>query len=438
MFSRPKKVQQKNLDFDFFESNTHPISALFDSALSEEVVHKIHLPSQGIEGFDYLENFCFLYLILLRTPFIGPVTFNACKSFLLEEERHFFSKPKLLKQLGFKEKSIEACLQLSAAIRENQLNKNTLFLGAKQDCLWAMEADNHIVFDFDESYPDYLKELYDAPPVLFVKGNVSLLKNKQLAVVGTRRPSKIGLQEAKKFSQHLVQQGLVVTSGLASGIDRAAHEGALAAASDSTVAVLAHGLDEVYPRSNRQLAEKIIEQGGTLVSEFPLGVQPKPEYFPRRNRIISGLSLGVLVVEAACKSGSLLTAYSAVNQNREVFAIPGSIHNPVAKGCHELIKDGAKLVENTGDILNELYLPQLKQQATEVTPNGAQKTSTESLSKLEGKVLAKLNHEERSINEIAELLGLKVQELSATITLLELKGFAEKGEKGFFRNPGGT
>ena len=196
----------------------------------------------------------------------------------------------------------------------------------------------------DARYPELLKQIADPPSILFVQGDVSLLAKWQIALVGSRNPSASGRDTAYEFSRYLAQDGITINSGLAMGIDAASHQGALAAGG-KTIAVIGTGLDRVYPAKHRELAHEIASTGA-IVSEFALGTSPRAENFPRRNRIISGLSLGTVVVEAAVKSGSLITARMAMEQGREVFAIPGSIHNPLARGCHQLIRQGAKLVEN--------------------------------------------------------------------------------------------
>ncbi|MCP8462515.1 DNA-processing protein DprA [Pseudomonas sp. ZM23] len=217
-----------------------------------------------------------------------------------------------------------------------------------------LEAPGHALLAWDDpGYPALLAELSDAPPLLFVAGDATLLELPQLAVVGSRRASKPGLDTARAFAGSLAGGGFVVTSGLALGIDGAAHEGALQAAG-KTVAVLGTGLEHVYPQRHLGLARRIVDGGGALVSEFPLQCPPQAANFPRRNRIISGLSVGVLVVEASPSSGSLITARLAAEQGREVYAIPGSIHHPGARGCHELIRQGAMLVESVDHILEGL------------------------------------------------------------------------------------
>lgn len=222
----------------------------------------------------------------------------------------------------------------------------------EHDLTWFDQPNRHIVKLNDVAYPYLLKEIADPPSLLFVQGDVTLLSQWQLAIVGSRNPSPPGRDNAFEFARFLASGGLTITSGLAMGIDAAAHKGALAG-QGKTIAVVGTGLDRVYPALHRELAHDI-STNGTIVSEFALGTAPRAGNFPRRNRLISGLSLGTLVVEAAIQSGSLITARMALEQGRDVFAIPGSIHNPLAKGCHRLIREGAKLVETAEDIVEEL------------------------------------------------------------------------------------
>ncbi len=218
---------------------------------------------------------------------------------------------------------------------------------------WLEQPDHHLMMWDDPTYPGLLEELPDAPPLLFVAGDPGLLARPQLAMVGSRRASRPGLDNATAFARSLARGGFVITSGLALGIDGAAHQGALDV-DGSTIAVLGTGLQCLYPRRHVGLAARIVESGGALVSELPLDCAPQAANFPRRNRIISGLSLGVLVVEASPSSGSLITARLAAEQGREVYAIPGSIHHPGARGCHQLIRQGAALVESVDDVLQAL------------------------------------------------------------------------------------
>jgi len=222
---------------------------------------------------------------------------------------------------------------------------------------WNKGADCSIVTLGDAAYPNRLLETPDPPPLLYIRGNPAYLNQPALAIVGSRNATAQGTRNAERFARAFSDAGLTIVSGLALGIDGAAHRGALQSRG-STVAVLGTGVDVVYPARHAELAEAIAAHG-TLVSEFSLATQPAAGHFPRRNRLISGLALGCLVVEAALESGSLITARAALEQGREVFAIPGSIHSPLSKGCHALIKAGAKLVESADDVLSELsaFLP---------------------------------------------------------------------------------
>jgi DNA processing protein len=221
---------------------------------------------------------------------------------------------------------------------------------------WAQHDDQFILTQDQTQYPAILKQIADPPIVLFAKGALPRLEQPALAIVGARHATADGLEHASDFASALARQGWCVISGLAQGIDAAAHRGALQAGltGGGTIAVLGTGADVVYPRNHAELVRRILAEGGLIISEFPLGTPARPHHFPRRNRIVAGLSHGVLVVEAALKSGSLLTARLAIEMDREVFAIPGSIHSPLSRGPHALIQQGAKLVENVTDILNEL------------------------------------------------------------------------------------
>jgi len=216
---------------------------------------------------------------------------------------------------------------------------------------WLAAPNNHLVTLADPEYPKALLEISDPPPYLYAKGNLALLNQSSIAIVGSRNASVQGEKNAEAFAYDLCQHGLCIVSGLALGIDGAAHRGALKA-NGATIAVVGTGLDIVYPAKHRELAHQIVERG-LILSEFPLGTPSKPQNFPKRNRIISGLSLGCLVVEANVQSGSQITARMAAEQGREIFAIPGSIHSPMSKGCHQLIKQGAKLVDCIQDITED-------------------------------------------------------------------------------------
>ena len=219
---------------------------------------------------------------------------------------------------------------------------------------WASQPGCSVVLATEPEYPELLAHIAQAPPVLFVRGALGALKLRQVAMVGARKATAEGIRDAEGLARDLVQQGWAVTSGLAWGIDAAAHRGALSAGG-VTLAVMGTGLETIYPKEHRRLAETIVAQGGAWVSELPLSYGPRPAHFPRRNRLISGLAQGVFVVEAAEKSGSLCTARYALEQGREVFARPGAVRNPLSRGCHALIRQGAKLVETVSDILEELH-----------------------------------------------------------------------------------
>jgi len=269
----------------------------------------------------------------------------------------------------------------------------------------------------DAHYPSRLKQIHDYPPVLYVRGTLLLGDEPCLAAVGTRRPTIYGRQVAEEIVADLARSKIVIVSGLARGIDTLAHRAALSSGG-KTIAVFASGLDIVYPAENAKLAQAIMEQGA-LVSEYPLGVRPKAENFPLRNRIMSGLSLGVLVVEAGERSGALITAFQAVEQNREVFAIPGSILSPASKGTNRLIQEGAKLVRNYADIIEELNL-------SIVAPEQIEIKEFLPVNEVESAVLKLLTHEPSHIDEICRRSGLTVPEVSSTLTMLELKGMAKQ------------
>ena len=273
-----------------------------------------------------------------------------------------------------------------------------------------------------ENYPSQLKQIVGAPPLLYVRGEMENLQLPQIAVVGSRRMTSGGERNARDWSQFLAGGGFAITSGLAHGIDAAAHKGALAA-HGKTIAVMGTGIDIIYPRQHQRLAENIIDHGGTLITAFEPGTAPLPTHFPSRNRIISGLSLGVLVVEAAPRSGSLITARLALEQNREVFAIPGSIHNPQSRGCHQLIKQGAYLVERAEDIVNELgsALAGLANK----TAWADEKAPAQQLPADEQRLLSALGYEPIDIDSLAVESVFSAPELSRLLVSLELKGLVE-------------
>jgi DNA processing protein len=281
---------------------------------------------------------------------------------------------------------------------------------------WLKKDNAHIVTFADSAYPKQLLEISNPPAVLYAIGHLRWLNHPAIAMVGSRSATPQGEKNAEDFAESLCNQGLCVVSGMALGIDGAAHRGSLKA-NGATIAVVGTGLDIVYPARHRDLAHKIAERG-LIISEFPLGTPSKAQNFPRRNRVISGLSLGCLVVEANIDSGSLITARLATEQGREVFAIPGSIHSPVTKGCHQLIKQGAKLVENTQDILEEL-----KNMLTSVSPSGLMDDLIfQSAAPSEANtVLDFMGFDPINFESLLALSGLTTEVLSSMLMVLELE-----------------
>jgi DNA processing protein len=284
--------------------------------------------------------------------------------------------------------------------------------------LWLQQPGNFLLTLADARYPSALLNIPDPPLMLYVKGRLDLLLAPSIAVVGSRNATAQGVQNAENFSAHLSQAGLTVSSGLAAGIDAAAHQGALRGAA-STIAVIGTGADIVYPARNRKLAHQIAEQG-CIVSEYALATPAIASNFPRRNRIISGLAQAVLVIEAAAQSGSLITARMAAEQGRDVFAIPGSIHSPLAKGCHQLIKQGAKLVETAQDVLDELPNLRNSQFAFKVPSR-----VVEGVSEPEHELLAIIGYDPVHIDALAVRSGIRIHDLSAQLLDLELQGRVE-------------
>lgn len=298
------------------------------------------------------------------------------------------------------------------------------------DLAWLTREDCHVMCWHDDDYPTLLREIPDPPPILFIRGDRSALNTLQLAMVGTRNPSPMALKTAHAFAKNFSKFGLTVTSGLALGVDQAAHIGALDG-EGLTIAVAATGLDRIYPANHKPLAERIITSGA-VVSEFPIGTQAKPGYFPRRNRIISGLSLGVLVVEAAIKSGTLVTARLAMEQGREVFAIPGSIHNPLSKGCHHLIRQGAKLVETAEDVLEDLGNLSLAAMESTGAVEESKSPNVMTLEKEYANLLEKIAYNPISIDALVAETDFTVEEISSMLLVLELQGLVSSVPGGLF------
>lgn len=373
-------------------------------------------PAQDQHTLPYL-------LALHRTPKIGPRRF-------LKLLQHFdpicevFKAPReTLMQLGIPN---EAICHL----------KKPNWHGVEKDLAWAEQEGHRIISYQSAQYPTRLKHIFDPPMLLFLKGSIDLLPLPQLAMVGSRNPTPSGIGIAQHFTQLLCDQGITITSGLALGIDTASHIAALKA-SGRTLAVLGTGLDVIYPKRHTKLAERLA-QTGLLVSEYPLGTPARAENFPRRNRIISGLSLGVLVVEATLKSGSLITARLAAEQGREVFAVPGSIHNPLSRGCHFLIRQGAKLVESVRDILEELP-PYAQSHAQKIGKNtqSCKCSDSKNLPPIPDQnaksLLEHIGFETTSPDMLVARTGQSITEITAALCTLELAGVINSVPGGYVR-----
>jgi DNA processing protein len=355
------------------------------------------------------------WLTLYHTPGIGAVTFLRLLERFGKPDRILQASPARLQACGLNQQTL-SCLQHPA-----------------QECIdrdleWLEQPDNRILTCQDPDYPPLLLQIPDPPPLLYVHGDCQSLSRLQLAMVGSRNPTASGHRTATEFARYLSLAGLTITSGLALGIDAASHEGALHAG-NTTIAVMGTGLDRVYPSSHRKLAHRIAAQGA-LVSEFPTGTAPRPENFPRRNRIITGLSLGVLVVEAAVRSGSLISARCAAEQGREVFAIPGSIHNPLARGCHGLIRQGAKLVETAQDIIDELGALAMASQLPEIPREEHTGDTLPNLDSDYMQLLDNIGYDPTSVDVLVKTSGLTAAEVSSMLLQLEMNGFLAS-------NPGG-
>jgi DNA processing protein len=392
------------------------------------------------------------WLALLRAPGVGPVNFIR----LIK----YFGNPQTVFEAGRGEWQ---SLNMKEALQKYLQNPN--WHAIEKDLEWLAQPNNHLLTFEHPDYPPILAEIDNFPPLLFVHGDCALLSSQQLAIVGTRHPSQEGERTAREFAEYLSLQGFTITSGMAYGIDAASHWGALAG-SGKTLAVAGTGLDRVYPAKHRDLAHKIAETGA-LISELPIGTPIHRSQFPIRSRIVSGLSLGTLVVEAPERSGALYTARHAANQGREVFAIPGSIYNPNTKGCHQLIKEGAKLVESAPDILEEL-LPIIRNFLVPITkpllqpivsPNSTTTDKTDSLTdKTDSFTIpvskntddSKANHDlsdldedyqdllnyldagPTSIDNLVEQSGLTASNISSMLLILELRGLVVTQSGGFY------
>lgn len=362
------------------------------------------------------------WLVLLRAPGIGP---SALRALVARHGDALGALAALRRGDGLRELGAETRAWLDAPDAE-------LLAG---DVDWLADEHHHLLAWDDPDYPSLLREIGGAPAALFVAGDPALLWMPQVAIVGSRSASANGLAITRRFARALGEAGFTITSGMADGIDGAAHEAALDAGC-RTVAVLGTGPDLVYPRKHLALAARIAA-GGALVSEFVPGTTARSEHFPRRNRILSGLSLGTLVVEAALGSGSLITARCATEQGREVFAIPGSINNPLARGCHQLIRDGARLVETAEEIVNDLsplaaasgdrLRARLHASDVDIATDVASTPSRRDGDYL--RLIEALGHEPQGLDTLAARTGLAVTSLSSMLLVLDLDGEI-KAERG--------
>ena len=357
-------------------------------------------------------------LALIDCPGIGPVRYRAIHQALNGRLGELFRLGTAeLAALGLKPEQIEALHNPDASRLDTTLE-------------WLESSPDHYLIGLDDPlYPSLLRELHDAPPLLHARGRIDLLSRPQLAVVGSRNCTPGGARSARDFSAELARHGLVITSGMALGIDAEAHAGALDAGGGS-IAVIGTGIDRIYPSRNKALAHRLAEEG-LIVSEFPLGTPPNSENFPRRNRVISGLSRATLVVEATRRSGSLITARCSIEQGRDVFALPGSIHNPQVKGCHQLIREGAKLVEEVAHILDELTA--WLEAPTPIEPNPDPAVEDSSLDPEYRELLEQMGYDPVSLDELAARSGLTVAELSSMLLRLELNDLIQSLPGGLFQ-----
>ena len=336
----------------------------------------------------------------------GPVKFKKIRRYFANLKDAWTASLTELRQAGLEEKIAEEFIAARLKINPDELMEK------------IHRQDIKLITCEDKNYPKLLAQIYDPPPLLYYRGQLELADEFALAVVGSRKYTSYGRQAIERLVKNLADNNLTIISGLALGIDALAHEAALAA-QGRTIAVLGSGLDRenIYPSQNRYLADKIIASGGAILSEFPLGALPLKHHFPQRNRLISGLSLAVLIIEAGEKSGSLITASHALEQNREVFALPGSIFSPYSVGTNRLIKLGARLVTDANDIIEALNLTQV---ASFINNKKIIPESVE-----EEKILKVLDFEPRHVNELIRLTKLDTSIINSTLVVMEMKGLVK-------------
>lgn len=367
------------------------------------------------------------WIAVAALPDLGSASIKRLWDHGWTPEKLFSSSLSDWQRLGLKQSTIQALTDY-----QTQASDSLILKRVSMALDWCeLGPDHHILAITAPDYPELLRELSDPPPVLFVKGALSCLNLPQLGVVGSRSASVTGLKQAGAMAEYLSKNGFVINSGLALGVDAAAHAAAVKS-ERPTVAVFGTGLDRIYPQRNKPLADAILLNQGAWVSEFFPGTSPLASHFPRRNRIISGMSLGILVVEAALKSGSLITARMAMEQNREVFAIPGPLNNPLSKGCHQLIREGAVLVESGADIVTELSAL-LGVMANNEEALGADLLEYPIDDELE-KLLQSMGFEISTVDQISQRSGLSVAKLSSMLVELELKGLISQTASGYVRS----
>ncbi|STX44270.1 protein smf [Legionella donaldsonii] len=350
------------------------------------------------------------YLIALnKIEQIGPRTLVKLLQRWPDLEEMFRLSERQLQQAGLPAKMAQAISSFH-------------FKELEADFRWQEKSNHHLLTWEDSNYPTLLKEIHDPPLILYAIGELSCLQQPAIAIVGSRKPSITGSELARRFAYELTMNHLTVVSGLAQGIDTQAHRGSLDARG-KTVAVMATGIDRIYPRQNAQLAAEI-SQNGLLISEFSLKTAPTAGHFPRRNRIISGLSLATLVVEAAIRSGSLITARLALEQNRDVLAVPGSLLNPQARGCHHLLQQGARLVTSSQDVLDELGL---------ANPQAKQNDLRQSLATDNENLVKCIGFEVTTVDQMMARSGLNVEEVTCNLVTLELQGIVKAVPGGYMR-----
>jgi len=367
----------------------------------------------GENESDELEN----WLKLAQIPNFSVVSLKKLqKKFAVQLSELFATSSASLKEIGFNHQQIAAILHPN----ERSINASLKWLNTK---------NNRFLLHFDHpNYPNLLRQIASPPPLLYGYGDPQHLNNYQIAMVGSRAPSPQGKENAKFFASCLSECGWTITSGLALGIDGLSHQGAVLGGF-TTIAVLGTAIDKMYPRRHIKLAEQILQNNGVIISEFAPNTPGRPEYFPRRNRIISGLSVGTLIVEAAIRSGSLITARCALEQNREVFALPGNIHNPMSAGCHHLIQQGAKLVTCVKDINEEfqhLILPTTREKVLK-----SEKNMTQSLAS--DKLLDSVDFEVTPLDIVAQRSGIEVAEVMSQLLEYELRGLVTAVPGGYVK-----